>query len=442
MPQPVPPPPGVAQRPVPVPPGVPSPPGTQPLVPPPPTITPPATPTVPPTAPGPLVAPPPVAPIGRPQQPNTNIGAPPQQPQIPGSPGQIPGTRPGINPPPLPQQGYNGGYPPPPPQGGGRPPRPGISPGAAAAIGAAGLVGGVIAAQQYRNYNQVREQRREIEDNGTTYFSEPGRLIERRDNSYYIRHDETERFRDLGYDIRREQRGDDFVSVYDRPGGEQIITVTDADGRLIRRTRRLRDGREIVIIDNGFGPRRPIYEDVVVLPPPPLPRERYIVDADRADEGLVYETLVAPPIAAVPRRYTLDEVRYSPDLRAHMRSVDIDTITFDTGAFEVAGDQINRLSVIAAALKKAVAANPNEVYLVEGHTDAVGADVDNLSLSDRRAQAVAEVLTRNFGIPPENLTTQGYGEQYLKEQTQGPSRINRRVTLRRITPLLGGQAQK
>ena len=32
-------------------------------------------------------------------------------------------------------------------------------------------------------------------------------------------------------------------------------------------------------------------------------------------------------------------------------------------------------------------------------------------------------------------------KQYLKEQTQGPSRFNRRVTVRRITPLLnGGQA--
>ena len=33
------------------------------------------------------------------------------------------------------------------------------------------------------------------------------------------------------------------------------------------------------------------------------------------------------------------------------------------------------------------------------------------------------------------------GKEYLKEQTQGPSAINRRVTIRNITPLLnGGQA--
>ena len=46
-----------------------------------------------------------------------------------------------------------------------------------------------------------------------------------------------------------------------------------------------------------------------------------------------------------------------------------------------------------------------------------------------------------FDIPPENLTTQGYGEQYLKVQTQEASRENRRVTLRRITPLLTGQSR-
>jgi outer membrane protein OmpA-like peptidoglycan-associated protein len=41
-------------------------------------------------------------------------------------------------------------------------------------------------------------------------------------------------------------------------------------------------------------------------------------------------------------------------------------------------------------------------------------------------------------VPPENLTTQGYGAHELKVQTMEPSRENRRVTIRRITPLLMG----
>ena len=45
-------------------------------------------------------------------------------------------------------------------------------------------------------------------------------------------------------------------------------------------------------------------------------------------------------------------------------------------------------------------------------------------------------------MPPENLVTQGYGEQYLKIDTQGPERANRRVTVRRITPLVRPTAQQ
>ena len=36
-------------------------------------------------------------------------------------------------------------------------------------------------------------------------------------------------------------------------------------------------------------------------------------------------------------------------------------------------------------------------------------------------------LSQNFDIPPENLVTEGYGEQYLKVDTDGPERQNRRA---------------
>ena len=70
-------------------------------------------------------------------------------------------------------------------------------------------------------------------------------------------------------------------------------------------------------------------------------------------------------------------------------------------------------------MEKLLAKNPAETFLIEGHTDAVGSDVANLALSDRRAEAVAEALTNVFAIPPENLSTQGYGERYLKVETAG-----------------------
>ena len=80
--------------------------------------------------------------------------------------------------------------------------------------------------------------------------------------------------------------------------------------------------------------------------------------------------------------------------------------------------------------------NPCEVLLIEGHTDAVGSDCFNLALSDRRAESVALALTEAFRTPPENLIVQGYGESFLKVQSQGAEASNRRATVRRITPLL------
>ncbi|TMJ60306.1 MAG: OmpA family protein, partial [Alphaproteobacteria bacterium] len=178
----------------------------------------------------------------------------------------------------------------------------------------------------------------------------------------------------------------------------------------------------------------------VDLPPPiiRIPYNRYIVEAEEAPPELIYETMLAPPVDRIERRYSLDEIRYSPSVRQLMPSIDLNSINFETGSWEIPPDQAAKLQAIADGLNRAITRNPREVFLIEGHTDAVGNDVDNLSLSDRRAESAAALLTQQFGVPAENLTSQGYGAQYLKEQTSGPSRINRRVTIRRITPLLNG----
>jgi outer membrane protein OmpA-like peptidoglycan-associated protein len=240
-----------------------------------------------------------------------------------------------------------------------------------------------------------------------------------------------------------ERRGTDTVTVFDRPDGSRIYTVNDEYGRLLHRYRRMPDGREIIIIDNRYsGPPNP-FGYFVDLPPPVIriPRERYIVEDEYARPDDIYGALWAGPVDYIDRPYTLDEIRYSLPLRERMPRIDLDTVTFETGSWEVAPDQVERLAVIADGINRAVAANPSEVFLIEGHTDAVGSDIDNLSLSDRRAESVALVLSQQFGVPPENLATQGYGEHYLKIPTPGPERANRRVTVRRITPLLTGQNQ-
>jgi outer membrane protein OmpA-like peptidoglycan-associated protein len=124
-----------------------------------------------------------------------------------------------------------------------------------------------------------------------------------------------------------------------------------------------------------------------------------------------------------------------------MRRVDVDTVTFDFGSWGLSEEQARALTGVAEALRRVIEGNPAEVFLIEGHTDAVGSEIDNLTLSDRRAEAVATTLTEMYGVPAENLTTEGYGEQYLKINTEEPERENRRVTIRRITPLLQDPAR-
>jgi outer membrane protein OmpA-like peptidoglycan-associated protein len=301
-----------------------------------------------------------------------------------------------------------------------------------------------------KRFDDIQKDRKvRIEDGGRRkVIEEPGnRLIVKQDNRSVIRHDEAERFRSKP-GARSEKRGDGTVETfYVRSDGMRIVTVVDGNGRLIRRYRRGPDGREYSIIDNrrfyrnlGVGIGIGVVGGIVALnllpPRVTIPRDRYIVDYDRASDDDLYDALDAPPVEFLDRAYSLEEIRDNYELRARMRRIDLDTINFDFGAWEVGPDQYYKLERIARAILRVLERNPEAVIMIEAHTDAVGSDEDNLSLSDRRASAVAEILSDNFGVPAENLVTQGYGEQYLKIDTQGPERLNRRVTILNLTRLM------
>ena len=300
--------------------------------------------------------------------------------------------------------------------------------------------------------DDFRGQRRESQQGGRTIITEPGRIIIRDPGGQqYVRHSEVDRFRYGARDIQTSVVGGDTRTVVIRPDGTQVITVVGRDGQLMRRIRRDQRGREIIIIDNSYRAPGGGGGFYVALAPPVvrIPYNRYIVDSEEASPEVLYETMMAPPVERIERRYSLDEIRYSPTVRQRMPSIDVNTINFDLGSWDISQDQAAKLQVIADGLNRAIQRNPQEVFLIEGHTDAVGSDEDNLSLSDRRAEAVAVALTEQYQVPPENLVTQGYGEQNPKVDTQGPSEENRRVSVRRVTPLLaqeqgttgGGQPQ-
>lgn len=232
-----------------------------------------------------------------------------------------------------------------------------------------------------------------------------------------------------------------------RPGGYQIVTVYDRYGDVLQRSRIDRDGNEYLMIyapEYDDNPRASIIDVGYELPPMRLtiPVRDYIIDvADDPDRDF-YDFLAMPPVERVERVYTIDEVRHSARLRDKVRRIDLDTIHFATGSAEVSLSQAKTLRKVATAMQKVLAKDPGETFFIEGHTDAVGSDRSNLVLSDKRAESVANLLTEVYDIPAENLVTQGYGERFLKIRTQAAEQENRRVTIRRVTPLVRPVAQR
>jgi outer membrane protein OmpA-like peptidoglycan-associated protein len=288
---------------------------------------------------------------------------------------------------------------------------------------------------------QLRSERKEVREGNRTVITEANRTIIQEGGREIIRHDPVDRFRLTAKEVNVEHRDNLTVTAALQPDGIQIVTEVDETGRLVRRIRRDAAGREVILIDNTFEPRNSGNAGSIVELPPPVVQiapQLYIRDVAGATAADIALTLMAPPVMAIERRYTLDEVLNSEPLRARMPRIDIDTVNFETGSWEITPNEAPRLEVIAQGILDAIKQNPGEMFLVEGYTDAVGNDVDNLSLSDRRAESVAVTLAHHFGVPAENLTTQGYGKQFLKVPTDRPERANRRVAVRRITPLLNG----
>ena len=332
----------------------------------------------------------------------------------------------------------------------GPPPTPSVVKGKGPSPDAPGLTNVVRPPVGPQRIEEIRQGRVEsVGKSGARIIQEPGnRTIVKQDNRSIITRNETTTINNFIPAAKSSRQANGITeTVYNRPGGVRVISEVDGNGRLLRRYRRDEGGREVVFVDNrrfyrnlavGAGIGIVAAAAIIALSPPvhALPREKYVVDYVRATDDDIYETFTAPPVERLERSYSLEEIRYSENVRARMRRIDLDNITFETGSFDVTPDQYAKLERIARAIIRAIEANPAEVFLIEGHTDAVGPTDDNLSLSDRRAESVARILAERYEIPIENLVTQGYGEQHLKIDTSGPERGNRRVAMRRITPLL------
>ena len=104
--------------------------------------------------------------------------------------------------------------------------------------------------------------------------------------------------------------------------------------------------------------------------------------------------------------------------------VDVPMITFEYNSAELTPDARQVLDQLAIALQSEQLASSR--FVLEGHTDAVGSEDYNKSLSEQRARAAREYLSSKQ-IGDVRLETVGKGEEDLLEETDGPSEINRRV---------------
>ncbi len=217
--------------------------------------------------------------------------------------------------------------------------------------------------------------------------------------------------------------------------GSSTVTIRAADGRVLRRTRMLPDGRSVVLFDDTKTYARVDLSELERAGQTVATRN---YDYSTSDVDQLRMALSASNGQLPKRTFSLNQIRRIDAVRHLVPVITLDDITFKTGSSVIEADEAQDLSDLGRAMTAAIKEDPRQVFLIEGHTDTVGDASYNLALSDRRAESVALALSEYFGVPPSNMIVQGYGESDLRIRRQGDIRANRRGAVRNITPLLDG----
>ena len=272
-----------------------------------------------------------------------------------------------------------------------------------------------------------------INDNRQQVVSNTGdRVVVRQyDGSYVVYKDDNALLREPGSTVTTQTFRDGSTRVIvERADGSQITTIRDASGRVLQRVAYDNKGRATILIDDM---QPEIWVDVRDLP---RPRPNRTMTELEDQNAALRAAMAAADIEDLGRKFSLRQIRTIPQVRDLAPTITMNTITFASGSAAVEPSEAARLNKLGKLITDLIAENPNEVFLIEGHTDAVGSAASNLALSDRRAESVAKALTEYFDVPPENLVVQGYGESELLVPTGSDERANRRVAVRIITALL------
>ena len=121
----------------------------------------------------------------------------------------------------------------------------------------------------------------------------------------------------------------------------------------------------------------------------------------------------------------LDDLGDNFSIDALLAALNLSIINFESGKWDIPPERMAFLQKAAGYLQKAP---PTVVIEVGGHTDNVGSDAANQTLSENRARAVRDQLIK-FNVKPEMLTEKGYGEAKPKttNDTDDGKFQNRRI---------------
>ena len=114
-----------------------------------------------------------------------------------------------------------------------------------------------------------------------------------------------------------------------------------------------------------------------------------------------------------------------PEEKAALKRA-FDNLLFETGKDIIKESSYPSLNELATVMKN----NPQSLLVVQGHTDDVGTDEDNQSLSENRALAVKRYLA-DRGINEARISTYGFGESrpVASNDTDAGRKLNRRVEM-------------
>jgi outer membrane protein OmpA-like peptidoglycan-associated protein len=200
--------------------------------------------------------------------------------------------------------------------------------------------------------------------------------------------------------------------------------------------RRLQEDRNIrrVELAKPANIRRLVIEDSADFAEDDIPEDVFAAEVEDAD---IERALLAPPRRKITRKIRVEDIATQPKVRASMTRIEVDTIRFGFNEAFVREEEVDNLDQIASIIERVLKKYPREVFLIEGHTDAVGSDAYNDKLSKARAEAVKKALSTYYIIPSKNLKTVGLGERYLKIPTSDQEQENRRVSISRATAVVG-----